>query len=178
MPCSSWVRPLWSIPASASLRLPRAAASQSLPSTSVGRAQTICWRSRWKTAARWLCRSCCRSCDRPYGQHCRPRCRWSIPDPIDSGSSTSSTLRSDHAYCCGLSALAEVPHTTTVRGDAGSRDEEEQLGRLTDHLIDDVCQRDYREDRRYEEGDPNRRRHSGQPVSVAPTRRLASGKRD
>jgi NAD-dependent SIR2 family protein deacetylase len=36
MPCSSWVRPLWSIPASASPRLPRAAASRS-PAVNLGR---------------------------------------------------------------------------------------------------------------------------------------------
>ena len=44
----------------------------------------------------------------------------------------------------------------------------EQLGRLADHLIDDVCQRYYREDRRYDESDSSRRRDSGQFPSRPP----------
>src|SRR6201999_3365427 len=47
-------------------------------------------------------------------------------------------------------------------------DNEEQLGRLADHLIDDVCQRDHREDRRSGESYPNRRRYSGQFPSRPP----------
>jgi hypothetical protein len=46
--------------------------------------------------------------------------------------------------------------------------EKEQLGRLADYLIHDACQRDYREDRRYDESDPNRRRYSGQFPSRPP----------
>jgi hypothetical protein len=47
-------------------------------------------------------------------------------------------------------------------------DDKEQLGRLADHLIDDVRQRDRREDRRCDESDPNRRRHGGQLPSRPP----------
>ena len=68
-------------------------------------------------------------------------------------------LRKSGPYCCQVSArhLVERP-----------ADEKEQLGRLADHLIDDVCQREYREDRRYGESDPNRRRYSGQFPSRPP----------
>src|SRR5260370_6180026 len=47
----------------------------------------------------------------------------------------------------------------------GTADEKEQLARLADNVIDEVCQRECREDERREANDPNRPRCCGQRPS-------------
>jgi hypothetical protein len=83
----------------------------------------------------------------------------------DSAASSSGVMvsveyfRKSGPYCCQVSLGTLSGHPT---------DEKEQLGRLADHLIDGICQRDYDENRRNDESDPNRRRYTGQFPSRPP----------